>query len=89
MSLIALALNLDEGFFEKIGALHEPMAFLRLLHYPVGMIIRFTQNLSLSLTIVLMSLISLSFISQYRSLHQSGAGCFCTHRLWYDHTTGM
>ena len=47
MSLIALALNLDEGFFEKIGALREPMAFLRLLHYPVGMIIRFTQNLPL------------------------------------------
>ncbi|CAA6666923.1 unnamed protein product [Spirodela intermedia] len=25
---------LDECFFEKIGALHKPMAFLRLLHYP-------------------------------------------------------
>ncbi|KAF8412954.1 hypothetical protein HHK36_000926 [Tetracentron sinense] len=34
ISLIALALNLDECFFEKVGALGAPMAFLRLLHYP-------------------------------------------------------
>lgn len=34
ISLIALALNLDENFFEKIGALDNPSAFLRLLHYP-------------------------------------------------------
>uniref|UniRef100_A0A1D1YTT3 Putative iron/ascorbate oxidoreductase DDB_G0283291 n=1 Tax=Anthurium amnicola TaxID=1678845 RepID=A0A1D1YTT3_9ARAE len=34
ISLIALALDLDEGFFEKVGALQSPMAFLRLLHYP-------------------------------------------------------
>ncbi|KAJ4712702.1 2-oxoglutarate (2OG) and Fe(II)-dependent oxygenase superfamily protein [Melia azedarach] len=34
LHLIALALNLDEDFFEKVGALDEPMAFLRLLHYP-------------------------------------------------------
>ncbi|GAB2300837.1 hypothetical protein Dimus_034871 [Dionaea muscipula] len=34
LSLIALALNLDEDFFQKIGALDPPMAFLRLLHYP-------------------------------------------------------
>ncbi|XP_077236617.1 kihadalactone A synthase LFS-like isoform X1 [Tasmannia lanceolata] len=34
LSLIALALNLEEGFFEKVGALHKPMAFVRLLHYP-------------------------------------------------------
>lgn len=34
LSLIALALNLDDQFFEKIGALNSPMAFLRLLHYP-------------------------------------------------------
>ncbi|KAF6146149.1 hypothetical protein GIB67_015587 [Kingdonia uniflora] len=33
-SLIALALNLEERFFDKVGALHAPMAFLRLLHYP-------------------------------------------------------
>ncbi|KAH7549645.1 hypothetical protein JRO89_XS13G0060600 [Xanthoceras sorbifolium] len=32
--LIALALNLDEDFFEKVGALDVPMGFLRLLHYP-------------------------------------------------------
>lgn len=32
--LIALALNLNEDFFEKVGALDAPMAFLRLLHYP-------------------------------------------------------
>nr|DAD18431.1 TPA_asm: hypothetical protein HUJ06_019894 [Nelumbo nucifera] len=37
ISLIALALNLEENFFEKIGALDSPMAFLRLLHYPGGM----------------------------------------------------
>ncbi|XP_020085213.1 2-oxoglutarate-Fe(II) type oxidoreductase-like isoform X2 [Ananas comosus] len=34
LSLIAFALNLDDQFFEKIGALNSPMAFLRLLHYP-------------------------------------------------------
>ncbi|KAA8521410.1 hypothetical protein F0562_012098 [Nyssa sinensis] len=32
--LIALALNLDEDFFEKVGAFNPPMPFLRLLHYP-------------------------------------------------------
>ncbi|KAJ8754347.1 hypothetical protein K2173_002798 [Erythroxylum novogranatense] len=32
--LIALALNLEEDYFEKIGALDEPECFLRLLHYP-------------------------------------------------------
>jgi isopenicillin N synthase-like dioxygenase len=35
LSLLALALNEDEDFFEKVGALEDkPMAFLRLLHYP-------------------------------------------------------
>lgn len=34
ISLIALALNLDENFFEKVGALNDPLPFLRLLHYP-------------------------------------------------------
>ncbi|XP_022158466.1 2-oxoglutarate-Fe(II) type oxidoreductase-like [Momordica charantia] len=34
ISLIAMALNLDETFFEKIGALNNPSAYLRLLHYP-------------------------------------------------------
>ncbi|EEF30909.1 2-oxoglutarate-Fe(II) type oxidoreductase hxnY [Ricinus communis] len=34
ISLIALALNLDKDYFEKIGALDQPEAFLRLLHYP-------------------------------------------------------
>ncbi|KAK4260355.1 hypothetical protein QN277_003482 [Acacia crassicarpa] len=34
LSLMALSLNLDEDFFEKIGALCKPAAFLRLLHYP-------------------------------------------------------
>ncbi|KAL5731162.1 hypothetical protein ACHQM5_003919 [Ranunculus cassubicifolius] len=34
ISLIALALNLDEDFFVKIGALDKPMGFIRLLHYP-------------------------------------------------------
>ncbi|CAI9095725.1 OLC1v1031721C1 [Oldenlandia corymbosa var. corymbosa] len=33
-SLVALALNLDEDFFEKIGALDQCNGFLRLLHYP-------------------------------------------------------
>ncbi|GJR94342.1 2-oxoglutarate-Fe(II) type oxidoreductase-like protein isoform X2 [Tanacetum coccineum] len=32
-SLIALALNLEEDFFEKIGAVDRPSGFLRLLHY--------------------------------------------------------
>ncbi|XP_021893679.1 2-oxoglutarate-Fe(II) type oxidoreductase [Carica papaya] len=34
MHLIALALNVHENFFEEVGALDEPAAFLRLLHYP-------------------------------------------------------
>ncbi|XP_057417489.1 2-oxoglutarate-Fe(II) type oxidoreductase isoform X2 [Lotus japonicus] len=34
LSLIALSLNLDEDYFEKIGAIRKPSAFLRLLHYP-------------------------------------------------------
>lgn len=33
-SLIAMALNLEEDFFKKIGALDKPYGFLRLLHYP-------------------------------------------------------
>nr|XP_043627013.1 2-oxoglutarate-Fe(II) type oxidoreductase hxnY-like [Erigeron canadensis] len=32
--LIALSLNLDEDFFDKIGAMDKPFGFLRLLHYP-------------------------------------------------------
>ncbi|KAK9927616.1 hypothetical protein M0R45_024792 [Rubus argutus] len=35
ISLIALALNLDEDFFEKVGAMSKPIGTLRLLHYPV------------------------------------------------------
>ncbi|CAL5197960.1 unnamed protein product [Lathyrus oleraceus] len=34
MSLIALSLNLDENYFDKISALNKPEAFLRLLRYP-------------------------------------------------------
>ncbi|KAL2903010.1 2-oxoglutarate-Fe(II) type oxidoreductase [Bienertia sinuspersici] len=34
LSLLALSLNLEDGFFENIGALDPPMPFLRLLHYP-------------------------------------------------------
>ncbi|KAG5056958.1 hypothetical protein JHK82_011958 [Glycine max] len=34
LSLIALSLNLEEDYFEKIGALNKPASFLRLLHYP-------------------------------------------------------
>ena len=34
LSLIALALDLDDEFFEKVGALSPAMGFLRLLHYP-------------------------------------------------------
>jgi len=34
LSLIAMSLNLDEYYFEKIGALNKPVAVLRLLHYP-------------------------------------------------------
>ncbi|CAJ1928589.1 unnamed protein product [Sphenostylis stenocarpa] len=33
-SLIALSLDMDEDFFEKIGAIDKPSAFLRLLRYP-------------------------------------------------------
>ncbi|CAN8324843.1 unnamed protein product [Cochlearia groenlandica] len=33
-SLIALALDLDEDFFEKVGALTDPAAVVRLLRYP-------------------------------------------------------
>ncbi|KAL5183886.1 2-oxoglutarate-Fe(II) type oxidoreductase hxnY [Glycine soja] len=39
LSLIAMPLNLEEDYFEKIGALNKAAAFLRLLHYPdYGMI---------------------------------------------------
>ncbi|XP_039028721.1 2-oxoglutarate-Fe(II) type oxidoreductase hxnY-like [Hibiscus syriacus] len=34
LSLIAMSLKLEEDFFEKVGALTEPYAFIRLLHYP-------------------------------------------------------
>ncbi|XP_062073932.1 2-oxoglutarate-Fe(II) type oxidoreductase hxnY-like [Humulus lupulus] len=34
LGLIALSLNLDENFFEKIGGLDKATAYLRLLHYP-------------------------------------------------------
>ncbi|KAF3497163.1 hypothetical protein DY000_02054067 [Brassica cretica] len=34
LGLIALALDLDEGFFEQIGALNDPAAVVRLLRYP-------------------------------------------------------
>nr|KJB25530.1 hypothetical protein B456_004G196400 [Gossypium raimondii] len=34
LSLIALSLKLDEDFFGKVGALNEPLGFIRLLHYP-------------------------------------------------------
>ena len=34
ISLVALALNLDEDFFTKVGALDPPNGYLRLLHYP-------------------------------------------------------
>ncbi|RRT55380.1 hypothetical protein B296_00048495, partial [Ensete ventricosum] len=33
-SLIALSLNLDDNFFERIGAWDVPTASVRLLHYP-------------------------------------------------------
>jgi len=34
LGLIALALDLDEDFFEKVGALNDPTAVVRLLRYP-------------------------------------------------------
>lgn len=34
LPLIAISLNLDKNFFEKVGASTLPMGFLRLLHYP-------------------------------------------------------
>ncbi|KAL2489685.1 2-oxoglutarate (2OG) and Fe(II)-dependent oxygenase superfamily protein [Forsythia ovata] len=34
ISLVALALNLEENFFYDIGASNQPNGFLRLLHYP-------------------------------------------------------
>ncbi|GMI76405.1 hypothetical protein like AT4G16765 [Hibiscus trionum] len=34
LSLIALSLKLEEDFFVKVGALTEPMAYIRLLRYP-------------------------------------------------------
>ncbi|CAO2819500.1 unnamed protein product [Amaranthus hypochondriacus] len=37
LSLLALALMLDEKYFETVGALEQPMAFLRLIHYPGGL----------------------------------------------------
>ncbi|EYU44099.1 hypothetical protein MIMGU_mgv1a014532mg [Erythranthe guttata] len=34
ISLIALALDLEENFFHDVGAFNPPNGFLRLLHYP-------------------------------------------------------
>ncbi|KAG9148936.1 hypothetical protein Leryth_027172 [Lithospermum erythrorhizon] len=34
-SLISLALELNEDYFEKLGALSPPNGFIRLLHYPL------------------------------------------------------
>lgn len=34
LGLIALALDLDEDFFERVGALNDPAAVVRLLRYP-------------------------------------------------------
>ncbi|KAL5551424.1 hypothetical protein UlMin_001600 [Ulmus minor] len=34
LALIAVALNLDEDFFVRVGAMDKPAALLRLLHYP-------------------------------------------------------
>ncbi|XP_039056291.1 2-oxoglutarate-Fe(II) type oxidoreductase hxnY-like [Hibiscus syriacus] len=34
LSLIALSLELDEDFFEKLGALNDPLAIIGLLYYP-------------------------------------------------------
>ena len=47
ISLVAMALNLDEDFFQKLGALNEPLAFMRLLHYPgiVALIVFFISVL--------------------------------------------
>ncbi|XP_060211124.1 2-oxoglutarate-Fe(II) type oxidoreductase hxnY-like isoform X4 [Lycium barbarum] len=36
LSLIALALNVNEDFFEKVGAFNPPGALLRPIHYPVA-----------------------------------------------------
>ncbi|CAN4127662.1 unnamed protein product [Withania somnifera] len=36
LSLIALALDVNENFFEKVGAFNPPGALLRLMHYPVA-----------------------------------------------------
>ncbi|KAJ8444360.1 hypothetical protein Cgig2_019918 [Carnegiea gigantea] len=44
LSLIALALNLDDKFFENMGALGKPLGFLRLLHYP-GDITRYNEEI--------------------------------------------
>ncbi|KAL5551423.1 hypothetical protein UlMin_001599 [Ulmus minor] len=34
LALIAVAMNLDEDFFVRVGAIDKPAAYLRLLHYP-------------------------------------------------------
>lgn len=44
VSLIALALNLDDKFFENMGVLGKPLGFLRLLHYP-GDITRYNEEI--------------------------------------------
>ncbi|KAJ0232983.1 Fe2OG dioxygenase domain-containing protein [Hirschfeldia incana] len=38
LGLIALALDLDEDFFDQIGALNDPASVVRLIHYPGEMI---------------------------------------------------
>ena len=53
LNLIALALNLDDHFFEKIGAVHDPAAFIRLLHYPGNMAFQLHIANAMTITIVI------------------------------------
>ncbi|XP_048231110.1 2-oxoglutarate-Fe(II) type oxidoreductase hxnY-like isoform X2 [Ricinus communis] len=47
-SLMALALNLEKDYFERIGALDKPECYLRLLHYPSEVVHREGENMGAS-----------------------------------------
>jgi len=52
-SLIALSLNLDQHFFEKIGAIDKPSAFLRLLRYPGSFLTYISLSQPLPVTLII------------------------------------
>lgn len=69
LSLMALSLNLDEDFFEKIGALFKPDAFLRLLHYPGLVTLIGSFHLRSVLQLTFFCVLQILYINLFSLLH--------------------